>query len=186
MTQKNPMPVRTADLKVPVSESDHQIGLPAAPLTLVEYGDFDCRFCSQAHSVVEALRARFGKNLRFVFRHNPRGDLHPHARLAAAASEAAALQGKFWGMHDLLFANPNVLEEPDLLRYARLLELDAAQFAVDLHSHAVAKRVRDDEVGGAHSSIISTPTFFINGMQFHGTPDFETLESAIGALIPEH
>jgi protein-disulfide isomerase len=145
----------------------------------VEYGDFGCRFCGEAHPIVKALQAHFGQTLCFVFRHNPRGELHAHARLAAEASEAAALQGKFWGMQDVLFAHPNALAETDLLGYARALGLDAQKFATDLHSPAVAKRVLDDEVGGAHSSIITTPTFFINGTRFHGTPDFETLSAAV-------
>ena len=174
----DPVPTHP-DLKVPVSEHDHTVGPPTAAVTLVEYGDFDCRFCVEAYPVVKALQARFAQALRFVFRHNPRGELHPHARLAAEASEAAALQGKFWGMHDLLLTHPKGLEEADLVHYATTLGLDAQQFSTDLHSPAVAKHVRDDEVGGAHSSIITTPTFFINGARFTGTPDLETLGAAI-------
>lgn len=169
------------DLKVAVSEDEHVVGSPTAAVTLVEYGDFGCRFCDEAYSVVKSLQARFGQTLRFVFRHNPRGELHAHARLAAEASEAAALQGKFWGMHDMLFTRPKALEEADLVHYAITLGLDAQQFSTDLHSPAVAKHVRDDEVGGAHSSIITTPTFFINGARFNGTPDLETLGAAIHA-----
>lgn len=169
------------DLRVAVSEDEHVVGSPTAAVTLVEYGDFGCRFCNEAYSVVKSLQARFGRDLRFVFRHNPRGELHAHARLAAEASEAAALQGKFWGMHDILFARPKALEEADLVHFAVTLGLDAQQFATDLHSPAVAKHVRDDEIGGAHSRIITTPTFFINGARFNGTPDFETLSAAIAA-----
>ena len=167
------------DLKVAVSENEHVVGPPTAAVTLVEYGDFGCRFCDEAFAVVKSLQARFGRNLRFVFRHNPRGELHAHARLAAEASEAAALQGKFWGMHDLLYARPKALEEADLVHYAVTLGLDAQKFSADLHSADVAKHVRDDEVGGAHSSIITTPTFFINGARFNGTPDLKTLGAAI-------
>ena len=169
------------DLKVAVLESEHVVGSPTAAVTLVEYGDFGCRFCDEAYSVVKLLQARFGQNLRFAFRHNPRGELHAHARLAAEASEAAALQGNFWGMHDLLYARPKALEEANLVHYAVTLGLDAQKFSSDLHSPAVAEHVRDDEVGGAHSQIITTPTFFINGARFNGTPDFETLSAAIVA-----
>jgi protein-disulfide isomerase len=176
-----PIDDASSDLKVAVSTDDHQVGLPTAAVTLVEYGDFGCRFCGEAHPVVTALQACFGLGLRFVFRHNPRGELHAHARLAAEASEAAALQGKFWGMQDALFAHPKALEEADLRGYAAALGLDAHTFATDLHSPAVAKRVRDDEVGGARSNIISTPTFFINGARFNDSPDFETLATAIRA-----
>ena len=177
--QATDLDAASPDLKVAVSENEHVVGPPTAAVTLVEYGDFGCRFCDEAFAVVKSLQARFGRNLRFVFRHNPRGELHAHARLAAEASEAAALQGKFWGMHDLLYARPKALEEADLVHYAVTLGLDAQRFSADLHSPAVAKHVRDDEVGGTHSSIITTPTFFINGARFNGTPDLETLGAAI-------
>jgi protein-disulfide isomerase len=167
------------DLKVAVADDEHVVGLPTAAVTLVEYGDFGCRFCDEAYPVVKSLQTRFGQTLRFVFRHNPRGELHAHARLAAEASEAAALQGNFWGMHDILFRHSKALEEADLVHYAATLGLDAEKFSTDLHSPSVAKHVRDDEVGGAHSSIITTPTFFINGARFNGKPDFETLSAAI-------
>jgi protein-disulfide isomerase len=183
ISDHHPTPLNGAssDLKVAVSTNDHQMGPSTAAVTLVEYGDFGCRFCGEAHPVVSTLQARFGLGLRFVFRHNPRGELHAHARLAAQASEAAALQGKFWNMQDVLFAHPNALEEADLRGYAAGLGLDAQMFASDLHSAAVAKRVRDDEVSGAHSNIISTPTFFINGARFNDTPDLATLAAAISA-----
>jgi len=171
-----------SDLKIGVSGTDHLMGSATAGVTLVEYGDFGCRFCDEAYSVVKSLQARFGPDLRFVFRHNPRGELHPHARLAAEASEAAALWGKFWGMHDILFTRPKALEEADLVHYAVMLGLDAEEFSRDLHSSAVAKHVRDDEVGGAQSNIITTPTFFINGARFDGTPDLQTLGAAIAAV----
>lgn len=171
----------SSDLKVAVSENEHVVGPPTAAVTLVEYGDFGCRFCNEAYPVVKSLQTRFGQNLRFVFRHNPRGELHAHARVAAQASEAAGLQGKFWGMHDILYTNSKALEEADILGYAAELGLDAEKFFEDLHSHAVAKRVRDDEVGGAHSSIITTPTFFVNGARFDGTPDLESLSAAVAA-----
>ena len=184
MTQENRTnqahPV-SSDLNVPVSESDHRIGSTTAAVTLVEYGDFGCRFCAEADQVVKALRTRFGASLCFVFRHNPRGELHPDARLTAEASEAAGLQGKFWEMHDTLYAHPHALKEADVLGYATALGLDLQKFRADLYSGAVAKRVRDDEVGGAHSCIVSTPTFFINGRRFHGSPEFEGLASAISA-----
>ena len=169
----------SVDLAVPISLGEHVVGLPTAKVTLVEYGDFGCRFCEQAHLVVKALQVRFGLELRFAFRHNPRGELHPHARLAAQACEAAALQGGFWGMHDTLFANPKALEEKDLIGYAKVLGLDAARFSRELHSLEVAKHVRDDELGGVRSNIISTPTFFINGARFTGSPDLESLSAAI-------
>ena len=169
------------DLTVPVSETDHIEGPPTAAVTLTEYGDFGCRYCGEADGVVKKLQARFGESLRFVFRHNPRGELHPNARITAKASEAAALQGKFWEMHDTLYAHPHALTEADMSTYADELGLDVQQFHLDLHSSAIAKRVRDDELGGIHMCIISTPTFFVNGARFHGTPSFEELAKAISA-----
>jgi len=158
-------------------------GAPHGRVTLVEYGDFDCPFCGEAYPVVRTLLERFDSRLRFVFRHNPRGELHPHARLAAQAAEAAALQGQFWPMHDLLFEHPGALEEPALLSYALSLKLERAAFEAALHSPDVRSRVRDDEVGGLHSGVIGTPTFFINGVHFRDKPDLETLGGAIAALI---
>ncbi len=170
-----------SDLEVPISDTDHIEGSPSAAVTLTEYGDFGCRFCGEADQVVKRLQARFGVSLRFVFRHNPRGELHPNARITAEASEAAALQGKFWEMHDILFAHPHALAEADMSTYAKELGLDVQQFGADLHSPAIAKRVRDDEIGGIRSYIISTPTFFVNGARFHGTPSFEELAATISA-----
>jgi protein-disulfide isomerase len=171
------------DLHVPVSARDHVRGAPHGRLTLVEYGDFDCPFCAEAYPVVRALLEQFDHQLRFVFRHNPRGELHPHARLAAQAAEAAALQGQFWPMHDLLFEHTGALEEPALLGYAHTLELERGKFEADLHSPAVRERVREDEVGGLRSGVIGTPTFFINGAHFRDKPDRATLGGALEALI---
>ena len=116
-----------------------------------------------------------------VFRHNPRAFAHPHAALAAEAAEAAAEQGKFWEMHDLLFAHQNALEERDLMGYAQKLELNTEKFAAELRSRAHRERVHADELSGVKSQVISTPTFFINGMRFKDTPDFDRLAAAIDA-----
>ena len=171
------------DLKTPVTAKDHAIGAPEAPVTLVEYGDFDCPFCARAQPVVKRLVQHFGPKLRFVFRHNPRGEEHPHAHSAAEAAEAAALQGKFWPMHDRLFERQNALEQRDLTGYARELELDVKRFEADMRSPAVVKRVKEDEVGGLRSGVIGTPTFFVNGVHFRDKPDFESLSAAIDALL---
>jgi protein-disulfide isomerase len=171
------------DLHVPVSSRDHVRGAPHGRVTLVEYGDFDCPFCAEAYPVVRALLEQFDSRLRFVFRHNPRGELHPHAPLAAQAAEAAALQGQFWPLHDLLFEHAGALDEPALLSYALLLKLEPGKFEADLHSPEVRARVRDDEVGGLRSGVIGTPTFFINGTHFRDKPDLEALGGAIAALV---
>jgi predicted DsbA family dithiol-disulfide isomerase len=171
------------DLKVPVAKRDHVRGASDATVTLVEYGDFDCPFCAEAHPVVKALLARFGHDLRFVFRHNPRGELHPNAHGAAEAAEAASLQGKFWEMHDVLFSHTKKLALPLLTGYAKELGLDSARFEADLHGAVVKARVKEDEVGGLESGVIGTPTFFLDGQHFRDKPDFETLANAIEAEL---
>jgi protein-disulfide isomerase len=167
-------------LTVCVSARDHVRGAPSARVTLLEYGDFACLFCARAFPVVQELLLRYRTTLRFVFRHNPRGDLHEGARLAAHAVEAAGKQGKFWAMHDLLFERREPFSAQRLEGYATLLELDAERFRRDLASHEIAHRVREDEIGGLRSGVVGTPTFFINGRHFRDKPDLETLFVAIG------
>jgi hypothetical protein len=152
-------------------------------VTLVEYGDFDCPFCRQAYTVVRELIDHFSDDLRFVFRHNPRGELHPHARIAAQAAEAAAHQGRFWKMHDRLFEATKGLEERSVIGCAEAVGLDRERFLGALHSASVAARVREDEVGGLHSGVIGSPTFFVQGVHYRDKPDFESLASAIRAAL---
>jgi protein-disulfide isomerase len=174
------------DLKIPVTAADHAIGPETATVTLVEYGDFDCPFCARAYPAVKELVQRFGAKLRFVFRHNPRGEEHPYARVAAEAAEAAGLQGKFWPMYELLFERQSsALGERDLAGYARELDLDLDRFTNDLRSPKVVKRVKEDEIGGLRSAVVGTPTFFVNGRHFRDKPDFETLAAAIQAELPK-
>ena len=155
-------------LVVPVNERDHIAGAMDAPVVLVEYGDFECPHCARAYPIVEAARRYLGKELAVVYRHFPLAEMHPHATLAAEASEAAGAQGKFWEMHHLLFASQNALEEQDLLAYAGTLELDVRRFASELAEGKHTKKVRDDFRGGVRSGVNGTPTFFINGARFDG------------------
>lgn len=171
------------DLKKAVTKRDHVRGGEQASVTLVEYGDFDCPFCAEAYPVVKALLARFRQDLRFVFRHNPRGELHPNAHVAAEAAEAAALHGKFWKMHDTLFEHAKALDWASLARYARELGLDHTRFEAELGAPAVKARVKADEVGGLESGVVGTPTFFIDGKHFHDKPDFDSLAGAIEAEL---
>lgn len=166
-------------LAQPVTARDHSRGPANAPVTLVEYGDFECPYCGAAAGVVRELQARFGSDLRFVFRPNPRSHVFPHAEKAAEAAEAAAAQDKFWEMHDLLFANQSALEDADLVDYARRLGLELPRFQEELRSGAYRERVHQLEVGGWPSHVISTPTFFINGVRFEDRPDLETLGAAL-------
>jgi protein-disulfide isomerase len=152
-----------------VSERDHTTGLEDAPVTLVEYGDFECPYCGMAYLVVKSAQRELGEQLRFVFRNFPLAEAHPHARLAAQAAEAAAAQGKFWEMYDALFQHQDALEAEDLAGYAKSLGLDVAQFARDLQDAKYTKRVRDDFRSGVRSGVNGTPTFFINGSRFEGS-----------------
>lgn len=171
-----------AGLNPPVDERrDHTFGLPDAPVTLVEYGDYECPFCGAAHvSVSQVLRAA-GNNVRFVFRHFPLSRIHPHAQKAAEAAETAGAQGKFWSMHRLLYENQHALDVPSLLTYADALNLDIDKFAQELASGAHAGRVREDFMSGVRSGVNGTPTFFINGRRHDGGYDPRTLLAAIAA-----
>jgi protein-disulfide isomerase len=165
-------------LESPVGAGDHAQGPQTAPVTLVEYGDFECPYCGRAYPVVKELKRQFGDDLRFVFRHTPRAVTHPHAQHAAEAAEAAASQGKFWEMHDRLFEHQSALRDEDLAEHASAIGLDATRFGDDLRTHAFASKVRAQEATGAHS-VLATPTFFINGVRFDDSPDRATLENAI-------
>src|ERR1051326_1900832 len=160
----------TARLAVPVDESQDHIQGPAdAPVTLVEYGDFECPFCAMAYMDLKEIRSRLGDRLQFVFRHFPR-PVHPHAFKAAEASECAAAQGEgyFWAMHDKLFEHQHALREDNLIEYAATIELDRSRFIHDLSAHAYVRRVQDDLQGGVRSDVHGTPTFFINGTRYEG------------------
>ena len=149
-----------------VGPRDHVAGPEDAPVTLVEYGDYECPYCGKAYPIVKEIQKRMGKRLRFVFRNFPLNTLHEHAGVAAQAAEAAAAQGKFWEMHDILYENQNDLD--DVQQYAIKVGLEIYQFEADLSGEKYAKRVRDDFRGGIRSGVNGTPTFFINGMRFEG------------------
>ena len=167
------------DLADPVDPGrDHWRGREDAPVTLVEYGDFECPYCGQAEPVVRELLADFG-DLRYVWRHLPLNDVHPRAQLAAEASEAAAAQGAFWEMHDLLLENQDALRPPDLARYAEELGLDVERFTNDLRSHTRTARIAEDVDSADLSGVAGTPTFFINGRRHFGAYDIDTLTRAV-------
>ncbi|HYO09283.1 MAG TPA: thioredoxin domain-containing protein [Tepidisphaeraceae bacterium] len=168
-------------LAVPVTENDHAQGPPDAPVTLVEYGDYECPYCGRAHPLVQELRRRLGDRLRFVFRNFPLNTIHQHAGVAAQAAEAAGVQGKFWEMHDLLYDHQSDLADADLQSYALKLELEPYQFSADLSSERFAKRVREDFRGGVRSGVNGTPTFFINGTRYNGPHELAAMLEAIEA-----
>ena len=166
-------------LDPPVGEMDHARGVQHAPVTLVEFGDYECPHCGRAYPVVQELQRQMGDGLRFVYRHFPLDSVHPRARRAAEAAEAAAAQGRFWEMHDLLFENQEALAEGDLRRYARELGLDVARFEEDLAKRRYAGPVEEDVRSGEQSGVEGTPTFFINGVRHAGSHDLETLLVAV-------
>ncbi len=167
------------DLAVPVDpRHDRTRGPAVAPVTLVEYGDFECPYCGQAEPVIRELLADFG-DLQYVWRHLPLTDVHPNAQLAAEAAEAAAAQGKFWEMHDLLFAHQDALTGKELVGYARQLGLSADRFRDEVRQHTHAARVAEDVDSADLSGVSGTPTFFINGQRHQGAYDIGTLSAAV-------
>ena len=168
-------------LTPPVSDDDHRAGSDDAPVTLVEFGDYECPYCAAAHPMVQEIQRTLGPDLRFVFRNFPLAQIHPHAQRAAEAAEAAGAQDQFWGMHDLLFENQDALEESDLLRYAAALSLDGDRFARELSAGLYTDRVRRDFRSGVKSGVNGTPTFFINGVRHEAPWDLPTLLAAVEA-----
>jgi protein-disulfide isomerase len=153
-----------AELTLPVSDDrDHIQGPADAPVTFVEYGDYECPYCGAAYPIIKEVQSRMGDRLRFVFRNFPISTSHPHAEQAAEAAEAAASQGKFWEMHDLLYENQEHLDDTDLHRYADQLLLDVGVFDEELAQHVHAERVREDFMSGVRSGVNGTPTFYVNG-----------------------
>jgi protein-disulfide isomerase len=156
-------------LVLPVSGRDHMRGPEEAPVTLVEYGDYECPFCRGAHVAVEKVRQRLGDRLLFVFRNFPLENVHPHARAAAQAAEAAGGQGKFWEYHDLLFEHQRHLQIGDLERYAAQIGLDIQRFSQEIHTGEHSGRVEEDLKGALDNGLTGTPVFFINGMLHRGS-----------------
>jgi len=167
-------------LTVPVAEDrDHIQGPSKAAVTLLEYGDYECPYCGAAYPIVKQVQETMGDRLRFVFRNFPITTAHPHAELAAEAAEAAAAQGEFWPMHDLLYENQQQLETDDLIAYADRLGLDVGRFQGDLADHAYAERVHEDFMSGVRSGVNGTPTFYIDGVRYEGSYDAEPLLDAL-------
>ncbi|MFL5759585.1 MAG: DsbA family protein [Thermomicrobiales bacterium] len=168
-----------AVLTLPVSDEDHTRGSATAPVTLVEYGDFECPYCGQAYPIVEAIQQRFGDQLRFVFRNFPLTQAHPHAEHAAEAAEAASAQGAFWPMHEQLFTHQKTLDDSHLVGYASDLGLDSERVDRELAEGVHTEKVRAHFMSGIRSGVNGTPTFFINGVRHDDSYDFDTLVDAI-------
>lgn len=177
------MTVREIRLAEPVGPADHVRGPLDAPVTLVEYGDFECPHCKNAAGAVKMLVARFEGQVRLVFRNYPLEEIHPHALDAALAAECAAAQGRFWQMHDLLFDNQPRFERAQLEAYARLLGLDMPRFTADLDGRAYLQRVRAHQRGGDASGVRATPGFYVNGRVQDVSYGLQSLHQAVEAEL---
>jgi len=165
-------------LTVPVSNRDHMQGDPKAPLTLVEYGDYECPHCGRAYPIIKRVQSRLGNRLCFVFRNFPLAEVHPHAETAAEAAESVGAHGgekAFWAVHDLIFEHQASLTDPALARLAAEAGVDADDVLTDLSSRRLRDRVREDFMSGVKSGVNGTPTFFINGVRYDGYWDEKNL-----------
>jgi protein-disulfide isomerase len=174
-----------ATLKVPVTEQDHVQGSADAPVTLVEYGDYECPHCAHAHPIVKRLQKHFGVQLRFVFRNFPLKEVHPNAESAAESAEFAGAHARFWEMHDGIFANQSALGLPLLIELAEALELSVAGLRQALETQQFNARVREDFRGGVRSGVNGTPTFFVNGQRHDGPFEFADLVEAVELRIAQ-
>jgi len=169
----------SSQLAEPINENDHVTGAPNAPVTLVEYGDYECPDCLNTQPIVAELRKRHGEKLRFVFRHFPVSSVHPHASAAASAAEAAGEQGKFWEMHETLFKHQKEFGEIDLSHLALRLGLEIYKFESSIGQDLHRRRIDTDYASGLRSGVKGTPTFFINGIRYQGKIDLDSLTAAI-------
>ena len=168
------------NLSVPVGKGDHALGPEDAPVTVVEYGDYQCPYCADMHPMLKSIAKSMGSQMRFVYRHMPLIEMHPYAQHAAEAAEAAGAQGKFWEMHDAIFQRQSELGSDLLHQLALKLNLDIEQFASNLEARLFRPRVKRDFMGGMRSGVAGTPAFFINGKRYEGPLNQASLQSAIG------
>lgn len=171
---------QTQQLTPAVSPDDHVQGPANATVTVVEYGDYECPYCGEVVPSIKQIQQQMGDRMRFVFRNFPLSQ-HPYAEVAAEAAEAAAAQGKFWQMHDLLYQNQRALEPQHLLEYAQQIGLNIDEFSQALRGHADRQRVQRDLQSGMESGVQGTPTFFINGVQYQGPLDEQAIAQAVQA-----
>jgi protein-disulfide isomerase len=166
-------------LNPPVSKRDHTIGPLDAPVVMVEYGDFECPFCAQAEPVFKEVLHALPDTVLFAFRHFPLAEAHPHSLHAAEAAEAAGAQGRFWQMHDVLFAHQDELEDSALVEYAAAVGCDVDRFVRDMAENKYVGRVREHFLSGVRSGVNGTPSIFINGLRYDGPRDLASLLAAI-------
>lgn len=175
-------PMKDLDLKSPVTDADHMLGPVDAPVTLVEYGDYECPDCMRSFPIVDRLMREFDGRLRLVYRHFPQSSIHASASKAAEAVEAAAAQGRFWPYHNLMYARHEPLGDVDFSRLAVKVELELYRFNADLHSGRFARRVADDHASGLASGVGGTPAFFLNGRRQRDR-SYDALHAEIQRLL---
>ncbi len=173
-------------LKPAVHKEDHIQGNPQAAAVLTEYGDLECPHCGIAHTILKKLEAKYKNELALVFRHFPLSEAHPHALMAAVAAEAAGRQGKFWEMHDMIFENQSKLSASYLLKMAESLQLDMTAFKRDQADPKLSEKVDVDFESGIMSGVNGTPSFYINGVKYNDSYDFESMSEAIDHAITNH
>ena len=184
MTSNNETDSKSKKLTVPVNiGSDHIRGSINAPITIVEYGDYECPYTGMAYPIIKELMKQFGEQIYFVFRNFPLNDIHPHAQHAAEAAEAAAAQDKFWQMHDYLFEHQKALDDRHLLEYAQKVGLDVDKFRSEMSGHIYAPLVNKSLKSGIDSGVGGTPTFFINGQRYEDSWDLDTFASFIKSSL---
>jgi protein-disulfide isomerase len=172
-------------LRVPVTESDHAQGRADAPVTLVEYGDYQCPYCGAAYPIVKQLQERFGDDLRFVFRNFPLQQVHEHALSAATTAEFAAAHGRFWEVHDALYENQEELGTELYVAIVTQVGLDAGQLRAALEGQEYFEKIKLDFNGGVRSGVNGTPSFFVNGTRYDGPRDFETMAEMLDRAISQ-
>jgi protein-disulfide isomerase len=178
------MSAESVNLSLPVSKSrDHVQGPDNAPVTLVEYGDYECPYCGQAYPIIKQVQDNLGVNLRFVFRNFPLTQVHPHAQKAAEVAEEAGAQNKFWDMHDYLYEHQQALGDKDLEKYAGIIGLNLDKFNDDIRNHIHAPRIREDFLSGIQSGVNGTPSLYINEIRYDGSWDLDSLMQILTSII---
>lgn len=170
-------------LKAPVTQADHIQGNVKAPITLLEYGDYECPYCGLAYFTIKRVQKHFGKKLRFVFRNFPLAEVHPHAEIAAEVAEFAGDKGRFWEMHDLIYENQSDLSLALLIKLTTVLKLSPSELENALEMGKYRNKVKSDFLGGVRSGVNGTPTFFINDQRYNGAFEFKDLVYAIDQSI---
>jgi protein-disulfide isomerase len=179
MKRRSTQIAERGELVAPVTKAEHIQGNPKAPVTLLEYGDYECPYCGAAHRLVKMLREAMGADLCYVYRNFPLTEVHPRAEHAAEAVEAADAQGRLWEMHDAVFENQDALEDDDLAAYAADIGLDANRVVAEIEMEKYRSRIEKDVQSGMQSGVEGTPTFFINRVKYEGPMDPESMLTAL-------